>query len=186
MSTVWHCCQCGDGPYSTLLIMSCQNCPHRRCGYCQVETTDPQDEGSDIADNQSECSDVACSKPPASVPPNVAAEPTANVFHPFLSTLTTDGVSTVFPPPQNTPNFVRSLTISDLAALDTANNGLNHAQNDGNITQRGGEEEYHWLCCYCRRTWNSFLYDDFCTDVNCRQPRCESCPVEKARRGKQR
>jgi hypothetical protein len=35
---VWHCSNCGDGPYGTWQV-SCQNCGHAKCGACKVEET---------------------------------------------------------------------------------------------------------------------------------------------------
>jgi hypothetical protein len=33
---VWHCSDCGDGPYGTWQV-SCQACGHKKCGSCEVE-----------------------------------------------------------------------------------------------------------------------------------------------------
>lgn len=35
---VWHCSECGDGPYSYWQNV-CMACDHKKCGYCQQEET---------------------------------------------------------------------------------------------------------------------------------------------------
>jgi hypothetical protein len=35
---VWHCSECGDGPYGTWQSV-CQSCRHIKCGSCQQEET---------------------------------------------------------------------------------------------------------------------------------------------------
>jgi hypothetical protein len=37
-NVVWHCCDCGDGPYSIWQNV-CINCTHKRCNFCQKEET---------------------------------------------------------------------------------------------------------------------------------------------------
>ncbi|KAF2279654.1 uncharacterized protein EI97DRAFT_439970 [Westerdykella ornata] len=47
----------------------------------------------------------------------------------------------------------------------------------------GGKEdkkktEYVWLCCGCKRTWNSYRYQSHCSDPNCGHQRSTCCTIE--------